>query len=135
MAKEANDIAVELREWVTNTKEEVAAAERALAELIPEHEPSPRAARKKEEREELGVQNYTEEEARDIAAKSTLQESRLQQTCSAVLYHGPGHQSKSRCTEVGPHDVHRTIYGDRLAEWEGMEGMTGYFDEPPQINE
>jgi hypothetical protein len=76
--------------------------------------------------------------------------------CDAFLYHGPGHQSKSRCEVVGPHDVHRTHYSwGQLAEWrdgsytnklreqnidfdptsypENM-AMTGFFNEPPEFN-
>lgn len=75
--------------------------------------------------------------------------------CEAFLYHGPGHQSKTRCELIGPHDVHRAIYGSMRQEatWrdgeytdglreKGIEfdpesypenmGMTGFFDEPPQ---
>lgn len=74
--------------------------------------------------------------------------------CTAHLYHGPGHQSRSRCEVKGPHDVHMTHYhGGQRATWrdgsytdklragnisfdpesypENM-GMTGFFDEPPE---
>lgn len=76
--------------------------------------------------------------------------------CPAVLYHGPGHQSRSRCEVVGVHDVHSTHYGDgQLAEWRDNEyiqrlrerghvtvpdwvtpgtAMTGVFDEPPKTD-
>lgn len=73
--------------------------------------------------------------------------------CPALFYHGPGHQSRSRCELTGEHDVHETHYGgyDTRARWrtgsytdklragghdfdprsypETM-GMSGYFDEP-----
>ena len=46
-----------------------------------------------------------------------------QTKCRAVIWHGPGHQSKTRCQVQGPHTVHRAIYGrfDDEAEWEGDE--------------
>lgn len=31
-------------------------------------------------------------------------------TCTAVLWHGPGHQSQSRCHVEGDHDVHEAEY-------------------------
>jgi hypothetical protein len=78
--------------------------------------------------------------------------------CSAYLSYGPGHQSRTYCEVEGPHDVHRCVYGSFLqdAEWrdgdytnrlreQGIEfspvsypenmGMTGFFDEPPQVDE
>lgn len=56
--------------------------------------------------------------------------------CFAVLYHGPGHQSTSRCELRGNHDgKHCTHYWpgggyDTRAFWSGDEGHTGVFDEP-----
>lgn len=74
--------------------------------------------------------------------------------CTAILWHGPGHQSQSRCEITGPHEVHETHYGPGdLARWrtgdytgrlreQGIDfdpesypedmGMTGFFDEPPR---
>ncbi len=60
--------------------------------------------------------------------------------CCAQLFHGPGHQSRTYCQETGDHKVHRCRYGsyDELAEWRGPQNrrkFTGYFDEPPYIDE
>ena len=53
--------------------------------------------------------------------------------CDAVLCHGPGHQSKTRCILKGRHDTHYCIYGSYRTEayWKGMKKFTGFFDEPP----
>lgn len=54
--------------------------------------------------------------------------------CTAVLWHGPGHQSKTLCQVRGPHEVHVAVYGSlrQEAHWRDEEAMTGFFDEPPQ---
>lgn len=54
--------------------------------------------------------------------------------CDAFIWHGPGHQSRTRCQVTGPHAVHETVYGAglQLARWTGREAMTGFFDEPPE---
>jgi hypothetical protein len=54
--------------------------------------------------------------------------------CTAIIWHGPGHQSKTTCEVRGPHEVHYAIYGEmrQEAEWRGDEVMTGFFDEPPE---
>lgn len=56
----------------------------------------------------------------------------LDDGCHAVIFHGPGHQSTSRCRLTGEHERHETIYGSSqtLARWTGDEGITGFFDEP-----
>lgn len=56
------------------------------------------------------------------------------ESCKAIIYHGPGHQSRTRCYLTGPHEVHEAEYGCycQLARWRGDEAFTGYFDEPPQ---
>lgn len=53
--------------------------------------------------------------------------------CPAVIHHGPGHQSSTRCQVDGPHTIHEASYGaDReLARWTGDTATTGFFDEPP----
>lgn len=60
--------------------------------------------------------------------------------CEARIYHGPGHQSSTRCRVKGPHEIHEARYGsdDQLGrwkdgQWEGHEphAITGYFNEPP----
>ena len=57
----------------------------------------------------------------------------LEERCNAVLFHGPGHQSKTNCQKVGEHEKHYAIYGayDQEAEWYGDESSTGFFDDPP----
>jgi hypothetical protein len=54
-------------------------------------------------------------------------------TCEAVIWHGPGHQSRTRCRVEGPHDIHEAVYGgNSFAQWRGDEATTGVFDEPPE---
>ena len=60
--------------------------------------------------------------------------------CNAQLGHGPGHQSTTLCEEIVPHTIHRCSYGLRHleAKWIGPENetkYTGYFDEPPTVEE
>lgn len=56
--------------------------------------------------------------------------------CTAVLRHGPGHMSTTTCRVKGPHTVHEAIYdGVTFAQWTGDEATTGFFDEPPQLDE
>jgi hypothetical protein len=59
---------------------------------------------------------------------------RSQRCCDAVLYHGPGHQSRTTCHRKGEHQIHECRYGryEQLARWEGSEAYTGVFDEPPR---
>ncbi len=53
--------------------------------------------------------------------------------CSAIICHGPGHQSKTKCYIRGEHEIHETRYGscDQLARWKGSKVFSGYFDESP----
>ncbi len=55
--------------------------------------------------------------------------------CQAVIHHGPGHQSSTKCQVSGPHQVHEARYGsfDQLARWEGDKIFSGAFDEPPEV--
>jgi len=64
-----------------------------------------------------------------------LKSRREQGKCCAVLYHGPGHQSKAYCQKIGRHKIHETTYGryDEHATWKCMKKFTGFFDEPPQM--
>jgi len=57
--------------------------------------------------------------------------------CEAFIWHGPGHQSKTRCQEKGVHDIHSAVYGSmrQYAEWRGHEAHTGFFNEPPELEE
>lgn len=57
--------------------------------------------------------------------------------CDAVIFHGPGHQSRTKCRLVGPHDIHEARYGahDQLARWKDDEVSSGFFDEPPCVEE
>lgn len=54
--------------------------------------------------------------------------------CCAVIYHGPGHQSKAFCQMLGKHNIHMAVYGcyDQKATWKGMKKFTGFFDDPPR---
>jgi hypothetical protein len=53
--------------------------------------------------------------------------------CEAKIYHGPGHQSGTRCRLTGNHEIHEAIYGryDQFARWKGLKAFSGFFDEPP----
>ena len=53
--------------------------------------------------------------------------------CQATIYHGPGHQSKTRCYKKGPHKYHEAVYGryEQFARWLGDKIFSGFFDEPP----
>lgn len=53
--------------------------------------------------------------------------------CQAVIHHGPGHQSTTRCMVKGQHAIHEACYGPdfQLARWQGDSVSTGFFDEPP----
>lgn len=58
--------------------------------------------------------------------------------CEAVIYCGPGHQSKAECDRKGPHagtedDPHTALHPARRVQlkWEGDEGMTDFFDDSP----
>jgi hypothetical protein len=55
------------------------------------------------------------------------------QSCTAKIYHGPGHQSGTSCELKGPHEIHEARYGsgDQLARWKGDKIFSGAFDEPP----
>lgn len=45
----------------------------------------------------------------------------LNKPCEAVIYHGPGHQSRTKCERKGPHtDHYAVLYG----EHEGDYGWT-----------
>jgi hypothetical protein len=57
--------------------------------------------------------------------------------CAAILFHGPGHQSRTPCRIRGSHPIdgdHEVIYGEdqRYAHWRGPKATTGVFDEPPR---
>lgn len=52
--------------------------------------------------------------------------------CPAVLRHGPGHQSTTRCTTKRPHQVHYAEVNGEIATWIGEEATSGYFDELPE---
>lgn len=71
-----------------------------------------------------------------LPAADTIRNASAAARCPAVLYHGPGHQSKTRCRRGNVvHKVHEAVYGSRnqFAEWAGPEATTGYFDEPPEV--
>ena len=72
----------------------------------------------------------------------TEQRRKKEGQCCAILFHGPGHQSKTYCQVKGKHIkhkgriVHRARYGcyDQIMEWHGTEGFTGFFDEPNELD-
>jgi hypothetical protein len=50
--------------------------------------------------------------------------------CGAVIHHGGGHQSTSRCERRGPHKQHAIeSYG---FYWSKMKAFSGYFNESPE---
>lgn len=55
--------------------------------------------------------------------------------CSAVIWHGPGHQSSTKCQVIGNHRVHEAVYGsmEQTAKWRGKKVFSGFFDEPPKL--
>lgn len=63
-----------------------------------------------------------------------LERRDLGEPCTAVLRHGPGHQSRTTCNVRGTHLVHRCVFGryDQEASWTEPEATTGYFDEAPE---
>jgi len=64
----------------------------------------------------------------------TAKTKRRNQTCSAAIWHGPGHQSKTTCQVTGPHKIHEAVYGsmEQTARWRGKKVFSGYFDKPPK---
>jgi hypothetical protein len=50
--------------------------------------------------------------------------------CEAVIHHGGGHQSTSRCERRGPHKQHAN--GSYGLYWSKMEAFSGYFNESPE---
>jgi hypothetical protein len=83
-----------------------------------------------------------------------MDERRKHAQCCARIWHGGGHQSGTYCEIEGPHDMHKAVYGEfnQLAEWrtgqfvenyalagadwwDPRDGITGFFDEPPQEDE
>lgn len=58
--------------------------------------------------------------------------------CPYAVFHGPGHQSRTRCRIRGPHEVHEAIYGEfnQYATWRGeSDSSSGVFDEAPEADE
>ena len=57
----------------------------------------------------------------------------MKKQCEAVIRHGPGHQSRTKCQVVGKHKVHEAVYGsyEQYAQWVGDKCYSGYFDDPP----
>lgn len=57
--------------------------------------------------------------------------------CDAVIWHGPGHQSRTHCDVTGEHTVHHAIYGEfrQEATWTGGAINSGFFDEPPSVED
>ena len=57
-------------------------------------------------------------------------------SCTAILCHGPGHFSKTRCYKTGKHTTHAAYYGsyEQHMEWLGDKAFTGFFDDPKEID-
>jgi hypothetical protein len=57
-------------------------------------------------------------------------------SCTAKIFHGPGHQSRTLCCITHPHTIHAATYGrlDTMARWRGQEVFSGYHDEPPELD-
>lgn len=68
-------------------------------------------------------------------AQNILSALEMIKPCQATLYHGPGHQSRTKCKKKGPHELHWTTYGSyrQEAQWVGNEKCTGFGDEPPDF--
>lgn len=81
-----------------------------------EHD-DPRRAKWKVEGEQL---------QRDIALVSDR--------CFAVLHHGPGHQSTTRCELRGTHAHHSAEVMGEQVEWTGNDESTGFFDELSEVD-
>lgn len=69
-----------------------------------------------------------------IESQMEEEEEELKQ-CEAMIWHGPGHQSKTHCQVKGEHTIHEARYGsyDQYAKWEGDKVFSGYFDDPPEF--
>lgn len=51
--------------------------------------------------------------------------------CGAVIYHGPGHQSKDFCDMKGPHKQHVAEVPELY--WSTKKAFSGYFDQSPEF--
>jgi hypothetical protein len=53
----------------------------------------------------------------------------LNKPCEVKIYHGPGHQSRSKCEAKGPHEWHyATLFGEHTGqyEWKGGDVFADY---------
>lgn len=71
-----------------------------------------------------GLRKRADDLERDIALVSGR--------CFAVIHHGPGHQSATRCTLRGPHGRHRAKVKHEWMYWTDENNSTGFFDEAPE---
>lgn len=46
--------------------------------------------------------------------------------CAALIFHGPGHQSKTHCQLQGPHPEHYAELSDGDISWTGMKEFAPY---------
>lgn len=56
--------------------------------------------------------------------------------CKAIIYHGPGHQSSTRCHNTKKyHKIHEAYYGgyELFVQWKGQQAFTDYFDNPKPL--
>jgi len=69
--------------------------------------------------------------------RDTLEAAGEPGPCEARIWHGPGHQSSTRCRLRGQHEEHEAVYGEfsQFATWrdqpDGKLTFSGYFDEAP----
>ena len=57
--------------------------------------------------------------------------------CDAKIWHGSGHQSRTKCHLTREHIIHEAYYGahNQLARWIGDEVCSEFFNEPPEFDE
>jgi len=111
-------------------QQRIAEARQSLAELMPKIN--------KPENKDM-ILSYLLEKQR-LDTRIEMLEWFLGSQCYAKIWHGPGHQTDTNCRVEGPHEIHRASYHGPYnnfgeASWRGDEAHSGYFDEPPQIEE
>lgn len=53
-------------------------------------------------------------------------------SCTAIIWHGPGHQSKGPCDVKGKHRQHHFSGPREEYYWTKKEEFSGFFDESPE---
>jgi len=82
----------------------------------------------------MEIPDLAEEEIEELKREMESRYRGFPSECNAIIYHGPGHQSKAYCYLAGEHEIHEARYGrhDQLARWKGDVAYSGFFDEPPR---